>query len=138
MGVSIPGATGSSYTFSVGGEYIVTVTNGAGCSASSVPFIAARNVLVTLDLAEKFYYNLFPNPVTSQMTIKYTLEKRHTVGIRLIDINGHTIIVQQPVLQQPGNYSLNANSIAERLWKGMYILQFTIDNKKVEHKIMKL
>jgi len=41
-------------------------------------------------------------------------------------------------MQQAGSYSLNANSIAQRLWKGMYILQFTKDGKKVTHKIMKL
>ena len=138
-GTIIAGATAASYTYTVGGDYSVTVTNPTGCSSSSSIATAGRNGVVQITDTERFYYNLFPNPVTSsQLTIEYQLEQPHTVGVSLFNMNGRRITIQGPVARATGRYSLNANTVAERLWKGVYILQFTIDGKQVSRTIIKL
>ncbi|MBC8034759.1 MAG: T9SS type A sorting domain-containing protein, partial [Chitinophagaceae bacterium] len=138
-GTIITGAIAASYTYTVGGDYSVTVTNAAGCSSSSTMFTAGRNGVFQITDTERFYYNLFPNPVTSsQLTIEYQLEQPHTVGVSLFNMNGRRITIQGPVARTAGRYTLNANAVAERIWKGVYILQFTIDGKQVSRTIIKL
>jgi hypothetical protein len=137
-GSLIPGATSQAYTYSTGGDYTVTVTNAQGCSATSVIYTAMRNAIVTLDNNERFYFSLFPNPVTTNLTINYTIEQTHHVGIRLINTQGRTITIQSPVTRSAGSYTVNANAMVERIWKGVYILEFTVDGKKVTRTIIKL
>lgn len=139
FGAIIPGATSQSYTYTTGGEFAVTVTNAQGCTSTSAPYIAMRNAFVDLGSSERFYFSLFPNPVTTgQLSIRYQTQQSHVVGIRLVDIKGNSIVIQQPVMLGAGMYTVNANAVAERIWSGVYILEFTIDGKKAARTIIKL
>ena len=138
-GVVITGATTASYTYTVGGNYSVTVTSPTGCSSSSSITTAGRNGVFQITDTERFYYDLFPNPVTSsQLTITYQIEQPHTVGVSLFNMNGRRINIQAPVPRTTGRYTVNANTVAERLQKGVYILKFTIDGKQMSQTVIKL
>jgi hypothetical protein len=137
-GSLIPGAISQTYTYSTGGDYTVTVTNAQGCTSTSQIYTAMRNEFVLLNGNERFFMNLFPNPVTSdQLTIMYELEQPHKVGIRLINAQGRSITIQSLVSRTAGRYTVNANAVAQRIWPGVYILEFTIDRKNATRTILK-
>jgi phage-related protein len=65
---------------------------------------------------------LNPNPVLNGMaTIRFTASATNTVSLRVIDMNGKTVLQQQNKVYD-GNNSISLNNL-DRLQPGVYVLQ---------------
>lgn len=76
----------------------------------------------------------FPNPVSENATISFSLEDASPVTIRLIDLNGKVIREISNGAYEPGNYQISFSS--ESLTAGLYFLQLTSSDGMVTTKLM--
>lgn len=69
-GVAISGATSSLYVYTSSGSYTVKVTNGAGCTSTSAPYVVPHTTSITgQNVANTI--TVSPNPTTGIVNINY-------------------------------------------------------------------
>ncbi|MGI4865681.1 MAG: GEVED domain-containing protein [Janthinobacterium lividum] len=120
-GVLIPGATAQTYLINSGtknGSYTVTVTNAAGCSATS----AAVNVTVTATapVAAATSLTVFPNPTHDGLLTLELSGYRETVQVTVVNALGQRVYettLSGSALTQ--RQTLNLSELAT----GVYLLQ---------------
>ncbi len=122
----IAGATEQVFTPTSTGDYAVQVTNN-GCVDTS----SCINMVITgLSSIDKNDVEIFPNPTSGLVTIKYQNIK--TPRISISDVTGKVLyqvvaIGSEPIMElDMSKYS-----------KGVYILQITSDNKSLTQRIVK-
>ncbi len=135
----IPGATQQSYTYTVGGVFTVTVTNAAGCPASSNPYTGARMAGTGLRSGQVFYHQVYPNPVRSNAVIAYELPAAATISIFVTDSRGARVLTLADRRQQAaGRRQVNIGSNNTSLLRGNYFVVFIIDGERVVQPILVL
>jgi hypothetical protein len=130
-GTAIPGATAQSLTMSSGGDYSVEVTAANGCRSTASLSAVIRSLTQVID------YQVYPNPVSSNINIIYTLKEAGQVSISLLDVNGQvvrTVISGQQ--QTPGNYQYSIPDATLRFQKGIYLVKIQVGNKIYTQKIV--
>jgi uncharacterized delta-60 repeat protein len=129
-GVPIIGATSQSYTFSVSGNYTVTVFDAIGCSATSDPLI-----ITGINEANAFEgIDVFPNPHPGVFTIKAEFSRPQNVDIVVTNILG-TELITLTEKNISGSYrrQIEMNEIAN----GVYFLKIKIGAQTSIKKIVK-
>ncbi len=106
-----------------GGVHKVTIKDSKGCTK-----VLEQELTSTVGIAslETKSFKVFPNPVKGFLFIDGLLE---STDVSIIDITGHEIIRTEVGPSQPINM--------EQLGRGMYLVQFTIDNQTKMHRIIK-
>lgn len=118
----IGGATSQSYTVTANGEYAVIVTQN-GCSDTS-----ACTTFSTIGIEELVnYFNIYPNPATSTLTI----ESNEAIELlEILDLSGKTLVSQAKISNL---HKLNI----EALNRGIYMIRFTSNNQVVTKQFVK-
>ncbi len=84
---------------------------------------------------QKFYFNVTPNPATSQSTINYSINEASNVGVKLYDINGNLVDVIFDGKQDAGNHSMPL-SLKGKLAPGIYFVKMYTGNSEHTERIM--
>lgn len=131
-GSAIPGATSDTYTASLNGDYMVIVTNAAGCSATS-----ATEPIVIIGISPAGFANfglqVYPNPNNGQFTVRLDLERDRNVTLRIFDLVGKQVWSQQGDLPF-GEWKQNIDF--NHLTKGTYLLDVTSEGQRMTTKVV--
>ncbi len=80
---------------------------------------------------------VYPNPVTDQINLKYELSRYATVNIKILDVLGNDIITLYSQRAEPGektfSYALN-----NKLNRGFYFVRIMAGNESIIKRISKL
>jgi hypothetical protein len=131
-GSAISGATGQTITISQGGDYSVVVTGSNGCKATAYHSAVFR--VNTSFIA----YQAYPNPVTADLRLAYTLKEGGHVTFTILDDQGRQKLVIPVGHQAPGDHQYTIRNAAMRLGTGFYLLKITVGDKQVVHRILVL
>lgn len=77
---------------------------------------------------------VYPNPVTEQAWINFSLEEESAVEISLFDLTGRKIMLITHGIQLPGEYSYNLQ--ADHLEGGIYLVRMTTENSCSQVRII--
>jgi hypothetical protein len=141
-GTAVAGATSASYTMTTPGIYHVEVNLDCGCNnVSSQDFnVTALNLVETENNLSKF--QVFPNPLTENSSVKITLKKSEKVALELYDLNGRKIreIYRGQLKAGAHQFGINPSTLKEGfpLEPGMYILQLQGEQQLASKKLMLL
>lgn len=64
-------------------------------------------------------FNIFPNPTTSEITIKYPISDDKVLSLKILDNKGE--LVFRKAIDNTGKYSFNTNDL--KLTDGFYLVQ---------------
>jgi len=77
---------------------------------------------------------VYPNPITDQINLKYSLSRNSNVSVKLMDVLGNNVITLFSQRQEPGeqvyNYPLN-----NKLSKGFYFIRVIAGTESVIRRI---
>jgi hypothetical protein len=76
---------------------------------------------------------MVPNPATSDVTITYTATGREQTSIRVLNVEGVTVLSQDLGVQQSGSVKLAVDKLAS----GVYMVELTSGADKVVHRLIK-
>ena len=119
---AIASATSQSFTATTNGDYAVIITQN-GCSDTS-----ACTTFSTIGIEELVnYFNIYPNPATSILTI----ESNEAIELlEILDLSGKTLVSQAKISNL---HKLNI----EALNRGIYMIRFTSNNQVVTKQFVK-
>lgn len=80
------------------------------------------------------YIDVFPNPITENTKISYSVYKNSDVQFSLTDLTGRTLGVYSEK-QTVGNYTFNLNEIVTEIPNGVYILTTNISGFKKSFRL---
>ncbi|HOZ51573.1 MAG TPA: T9SS type A sorting domain-containing protein [Chitinophagaceae bacterium] len=118
-GTSI-GNNDSVLTITQDGQYVVMITDSAGCIGYdtltiiglSVDEIDADNII-----------SIYPNPTTGQLTIEFNLDESCILSLKLLDVQGRTLsTIMENKRLVSGNYHQAINLKSLGLTSGIYLL----------------
>lgn len=118
--------TQQSFATSVPGIYFVVVTFANGCSSQSSVY---NHYVVGIDSKEALSYNVYPNPATTQLTIKSN--SNELKKIKIYDNAGRTVYEHEPTPNSEITIQI------DHLLEGMYWLELESENQKVTSKFIK-
>jgi hypothetical protein len=131
-GLPISGANSDSYTGTQSGIYTVTVTNAAGCEATSTDynfiFVSIGQVGMT-----SFGLAVYPNPNDGRFTLQLDLERDRSIGIGIYDLVGKQVWSHSGDLPY-GEWKQDID--LSQLAKGTYLLQVISEGQRMTRKIV--
>lgn len=77
---------------------------------------------------------VYPNPVTDQINLKYDLSRYSNVTIKIVDVLGNEIITPFSRGVEPGNYSFSY-SLNGKLTRGFYFIRIIAGTESVIKRI---
>ena len=125
-GVPILGANNQYYTPTQNGNYTVTYTNSAGCSATSAPY-----ALLNVSVKELFEsgISIYPNPADNKMTVQI-IENVSDISVNLCDMTGRSVLRSRV----SGKRSIDLD--ISRLENGIYYVTILTETKKVTSQVV--
>ncbi|WDF56808.1 T9SS type A sorting domain-containing protein [Mucilaginibacter sp. KACC 22063] len=77
---------------------------------------------------------IFPNPITDQINLKYTISRNSTVTIRIMDVLGNSVLtlLSQHMEQGDRTFSYNLN---KQLSSGFYFVRVTVGTESIIKRI---
>jgi len=81
------------------------------------------------------FAGVYPNPTHGNFQLKYALAASAKVQVMVLDVTGREIQSQAPTQEPPGSYVENFD--LSRLARGIYIVEFMVDNEKHAYKIVR-
>ena len=129
------------YKWLVNGKKIpVLQINKAGSAITSVTYLdSLRSGVPQVGIIEnsvnEISFIAYPNPVSDQLNINYSLEKPASVKIELLNVVGQSISTFVDQKQTEGNYSYRFDTNAIN-GKGFYFLKTTVDGKCKLQKVV--
>ncbi len=84
-------------------------------------------------VAEAFELELFPNPTTDQVTIKFNLPAASEVQVQILDMNGRTLSTLSEERVPAGPYQIGASL---NLPNGVYIVQLRANNQLQTQRLL--
>ena len=133
-GIAIDGATGLSLTPDVSGDYTVEVFDGA-CTVTSNAF-AYDAVGIENDLTLSSAVELFPNPFSNTIGLRYELAGTEAVTVELYDLEGKRLQILYQSKQMPGSHGINLQPDFE-LPSGVYLLKVQLGERVITKKMLK-
>lgn len=83
----------------------------------------------------KFSYNIFPNPVHSQLTIEYYISKEAKVAYTVYNLSGQIVSMSPAKNKKNGVYRETINM--DYCVQGEYLLKIEVNNKTYSEKVIK-
>jgi len=78
---------------------------------------------------------VFPNPITDQINLKYTISRNSTVNVKLVDVLGNNVATLSSQRVEPGEqtvtYPINNNKIS----KGFYFIRVVAGTEFVIRRV---
>jgi hypothetical protein len=93
-------------------------------------FTATSEIAPGLDAFE-----VFPNPATDALSIRYVLSEHSDVRVRIFDLQGREMIEKQLGEKSPGEYVFQMNT--GKLPTGMYVCRLDTNGATVQQKFVK-
>ena len=84
---------------------------------------------------------VWPNPLREKTTIRYSVASRGLAELRIYDILGRLVSIEQSGMLEPGTYSLEWNgksSKGQAVSAGIYFVRLSSRDGNVTRKIVKL
>lgn len=96
--------------------------------------INVRNGGVGIDeSAAAIGLQVYPNPFSNQTNVYYTVEGMEDVNVRVYNLTGQEVYANDLGLQTAGQHNFQING--ENFAAGMYVMNLSIGNKTVSHKL---
>lgn|GEM_PF-1827302 len=134
-GTPVPGANSFNHVAMLNGSYTIEVTDPmTGCSATSASIdlmCEPQSIDDLLDVINDV--SVYPNPNTGTLFVDFTLFERQDVDIRITDIYGKTVKLQN-MGQSMGD--VNTSFDLEGLAQGIYILSIELEKGTINEKII--
>ena len=77
---------------------------------------------------------IFPNPVTDQINLKYTISRNAQVSIKVMDVLGNNVLTLVSQRMDPGEQKFSYN-INRQLTSGFYFIRVVVGNESVIKRI---
>jgi len=110
------------------GEFNVCYVS-VNLTANSETIVSIESIPASSDdediIDQKSSFQIYPNPVSSQTTIKYQIKKSGNVKIKVFNLKGQLVEVLVSENQNAGFYSLDWN--VQDLSSGIYFMKFSSD-----------
>ncbi len=87
------------------------------------------------NLSGSALFKLYPNPSNGSAVVDITLRSRSVVNYQIADVSGRIIEKHDNLNSEPGHHSYIING-SKTFQKGLYIVQFFINNEKVVRKLI--
>jgi hypothetical protein len=113
--------------------FIHTNLNALGNSQTVVYSQDLLSILSTAELSENVSVNIYPNPVSDQMTIQLSSNANFNTEISIKDILGKTVISRNQLIKT-GNNTINLN--ANNLRSGVYMVNISSGESQITKKIV--
>jgi hypothetical protein len=86
----------------------------------------------------EYEIEIYPNPVTDQLTLSYTLPKNATVDINLMSADGKQLKTIARENQKPGThtYTIPASQLNMNT-SGLYYLRLNVDGSTIVEKLIR-
>jgi hypothetical protein len=111
-------------------------TSGDAPGQTSLALTAASTAGVNEMVASGFSgINIFPNPVISEIKLRYNLIESGHVKVNLVDLQGKEVLLLNSEHQPAGAHSLSTE-IPLGLPKGIYFVQLSLDQKQVTRRLI--
>ena len=91
--------------------------------------------IVVIKLDKKSFVRIAGNPFHSHLTIQYTHPVQSRMQVRLYDMNGRVIKMDETAIQ-PGTGVYTLNDLYS-LSKGTYVVEILLDKKRIVEKVLK-
>jgi PKD repeat protein len=127
----------ASNTYDSTGIYYVCLTTTNAIDSCSFTFCDTVAVVISgiRELEQNaFKFDVYPNPMSDNVTIAYELSGLSDVELSLLDILGKTINITNIKKQLPGKYSFKWKS--ENVKAGIYFLQIKVNEKSATTKLI--
>ncbi|MDX2286450.1 MAG: T9SS type A sorting domain-containing protein [Bacteroidia bacterium] len=113
------GSTNDTITGLANGDYIVTVTDAAGCTGKDTVLVRSNVGIEDLAGLGISKLQVFPNPTTGLVNVQVSLLRAEALGLSIHDLRG------QQVLSRQGQASISFDETLDlsRLAKGVYMLR---------------
>ena len=132
-GAPVTGATSNSFSPTQNGVYTLTVTNAAGCKATSAPFTVTGLGIADAG-AQGLALTATPNPFSQSSVISFTLPSAATVALDVLDAAGRQVSsLQAASLMGAGTHTLNFAGMQA----GVYIIRLNVDGRTATMRLMK-
>jgi hypothetical protein len=128
----VSGGLNQTLNITTSGNYLVLVTNSNGCSVKSETYEAIYTSSPEIHTGV-LNCNIFPNPSEGLFTVEFFTEKPETVLLKLISVDGKTIMKNQFV-DLYGNSSILFGK--EDLVNGIYTLQIRVGTRFINKKLI--
>jgi PKD repeat protein len=129
-GLAIPNATAQTHTAMATGNYVVEITNAAGCSALSNAvsmLVGTHNVFVA-------DFSVFPNPFGNQVRLTGLLKKGGELEIKLMSTTGQVVKIER-VSASAG--ALDVNLETSDLPAGFYLCEIKLGQERMIQTVVK-
>lgn len=130
----IAGATSQAYTAATAGTYRVIVTNSNGCSKLSTGTLITVNCRDGIEEINKTNLDVFPNPASGMVTLKFISSEDQNSKLILTDITGKELIQEQIAISE-GENAITVD--IGHLVKGVYLVKLQTSNSEVVNRIFK-
>jgi len=115
-----------------GAEYKFTISKDAA-SQGDQRFELSMNPASITEATNSMDVQMVPNPATSMVTVSYTSTSKEKTSVRIMNIEGVTVLSQDLGIQKSGNASIDLSGLAS----GVYMVELTSDDNKVVKRLMK-
>lgn len=101
-------------------------------------FVVSWNITYSnvgiMEIAPQIEYNVFPNPTSNIVSVKYKLLKESEIGFSITDINGKAVMNIKPKTQGQGEYQSEIS--ISQLPSGNYFLSIHLNNQILNNKFV--
>ena len=130
----LQGDTNEYYKAFQNGTYSVIITDSNGCSRQSLPYFYGSTGTVNNTASD--YWKVFPNPVTANAVINFSLKSESFVSINIYSGNGDKIASVVNEKRPAGMQSVLLNAREAGCSRGLYILECKTNEQLIHLKII--
>ena len=122
-------------TFFVAGVANTSKTSAAGAYVYTDSLVVPQTTMGINELnSSAFNLSVFPNPLTENMNVKFSLKETSSVTMEIFDVNGNKVsdLISENEMSGDINKTFNVSTLA----KGIYFVKLEINNKSTLKKIV--
>ena len=117
-----------------GTEYKFTISKDAASQGDSRFELSMKKAGATVaQTNDGLDVQMVPNPATNVVTITYSAPAKAQTSVRVMDVEGVTVLTQDLGIQQNGSTQIALDKLAS----GVYMVEITSGTQKVVHRLVK-